>query len=963
MPRKLLFFCKILPLVAVLLAVLLLPSHAHAQSINISSSATTGNPGDVITFNYGYDLGAEAKDRTEIKFDGADLSRSDVHGGASSGTGSNGTFTWTATPGTHVFRMYLRTKDGNGDKKYFQDLAVVQISGWETNEFSHPSLMLSEAEIDTIKERINAPASSAMKTAWNSFNARWNYPSEYGGWAIAAITPTNDVKQAHYKDSNHLVENAIAWALSGENKYADTVIGILNAWAGGTTQWWGANGGVYPFLTTTHYMDRWVIAAEIMRDYKGGYDGWLPSDRAKFESFARKVMVPAALAWWGNLGNPNGSPNQSLNVAKARIMLGIYLDDKALFQNGYDHMFATMHLSRNINPGLAGAQNQWPASSPINKAGTSLNLFELSIDNTGEVTEINRGGEANAPDLGHTSMCAEAIQLTADALCHQGYDMYDMRVGSETLPRILKAQNWLEQLSDTGVTMQLHLARGNVVAGANMPRDYEGVYNHYKHRSNSDYDIATLEAYVQQKRADGTKGIYVLTHADLSQGAGQVNCEQATTPPTCDPGKTLCNGTCVDTDASAGNCGACGNACDSGKECSAGICECSGTLNECGGSCVDTETDSANCGSCDATCGAGSECQAGGCACTGGATDCDAGSATSCKDTDNDASNCGACGVNCVAGQVCTTGSCECTGGKALCSDECVNTDTNLANCGACGTTCPDAQVCVGGSCENDCGSLTDCTVACANTDSDVDHCGACGASCAADEACVAGSCVCGNGFRDCDGKCVPDASSEQDCGGACVETAQDGMNCGACGSTCASGATCESGACECSAGLEACAETCVDTSTSGNNCGACGTTCLDGEVCSLGSCATSCAAGLSQCGQDCVDTNSDMFNCGACAVDCNLANSNTVCSTGQCTLTGCPSGFFDIDADPSNGCEYSCSFVGEEVCNGQDNDCNGLVDDGLDCGTTAEVTDTPTGTGGAAASDDRPVDAKGVPR
>jgi hypothetical protein len=78
-----------------------------------------------------------------------------------------------------------------------------------------------------------------------------------------------------------------------------------------------------------------------------------------------------------------------------------------------------------------------------------------------------------------------------------------------------------------------------------------------------------------------------------------------------------------------------------------------------------------------------------------------------------------------------------------------------------------------------------------------------------------------------------------------------------------------------------------------------------------------------------CVNTSSDLDHCGACNQACPLGGPNTdmLCSSSTC-LYACESGFLDIDGRP--GCEYECSVSGEttaELCDGLDNDCNGLTD------------------------------------
>ena len=94
-------------------------------------------------------------------------------------------------------------------------------------------------------------------------------------------------------------------------------------------------------------------------------------------------------------------------------------------------------------------------------------------------------------------------------------------------------------------------------------------------------------------------------------------------------------------------------------------------------------------------------------------------------------------------------------------------------------------------------------------------------------------------------------------------------------------------------------------------------------------------------------DLTRDVENCGACGNSCFIPNALVDCIDSTCTYHGCQAGFVDLDRDLENGCEYACFITNEgvEICDGLDNDCNGVIDDGdhLDddpenCGACGQV-------------------------
>jgi hypothetical protein len=172
----------------------------------------------------------------------------------------------------------------------------------------------------------------------------------------------------------------------------------------------------------------------------------------------------------------------------------------------------------------------------------------------------------------------------------------------------------------------------------------------------------------------------------------------------------------------------------------------------------------------------------------------------------------------------------------------------------------------------------------------------------------------------DAEGTDVGSPDAPDGCG-ANLDT--DPANCGACGHVCHfAGATptCAAGVC----GIDKCLPGFSD---------------LDGVAtngCEYGCIVTN--NGVEVCDNvdnDCngkidetTNKDTDLENCGACGHRCAFLNAAASCTAGACVRGACADGFVDANKLDSDGCECGQTNGGVEICDGIDNDCNGLVDD-----------------------------------
>ncbi|MGM9786988.1 MAG: alginate lyase family protein [Candidatus Cryptobacteroides sp.] len=209
--------------------------------------------------------------------------------------------------------------------------------------FNHPCALVSKADIERVKNQIAlASASDPVYVAYTNFCKSPYAQSGYKANPVEIIirgdaTGIGEGKENYItisKDASAAYQLALRWKLTGESKYADDAVRILNDWAD-VCQMIKANDN-NQYLCAGFQGYTLGNAAELLRDY----EGWTAADQNDFKAWLRNVWV-AKNEWF--IDNHGGSgvcdlhywSNWELANLASMLAIGTYLEDNALITKVY----------------------------------------------------------------------------------------------------------------------------------------------------------------------------------------------------------------------------------------------------------------------------------------------------------------------------------------------------------------------------------------------------------------------------------------------------------------------------------------------------------------------------------------------------------------------------------------------------------------------------------------------------
>lgn len=354
--------------------------------------------------------------------------------------------------------------------------------------FSHPGVLLNRAQLDLIKQRVKdgiEPQHTAFAALLKSPLADLNYtPSPRATIECGPNSRPDLGCKDERRDCTAAYTQALAWVVTGNEKYARNAIRIMNAWASTLT---GGHVNENGPVQAAWAGAVWPRAAEIIR-YT--FEGWAKEDIARFGKMLVTQYVPSLI----DGSDENG--NKELAMSEALIAIGVFNDNRITFAHG-------VKMWRGRAPSYIYLTSDGPAPiAPPNGLPKSAQW-----SNKGKTTPFVDGLlQETMRDPHHANMGFSSIVNAAETARQQGVDLY-----AEQGKRIVAAMEFQAQF------LPPNTAKPPANLEFSLQPTWEIAYNHFHHRLGM--ALPKMAAVIPTNRPTGADLNHMvwetLTHGDV----------------------------------------------------------------------------------------------------------------------------------------------------------------------------------------------------------------------------------------------------------------------------------------------------------------------------------------------------------------------------------------------------------------------------------------------------------------
>ncbi len=274
---------------------------------------------------------------------------------------------------------------------------------------NHPGVLVSGPQLTFIKAQVDAriePIYGEYKKAVASQYAALDYqlkgPPHSGVIECGPISNPDHGCHAEDSDATAAYLQALLWFISGDHRYADNAIRILNAYGHALHAYTGSNAP----LQAAWSGELWPRSAEILR-YSNS--GWNPADIAAFSKMLTGVILPLIHDGSGSNGN------WELSMIDAMTGIAVFTDDRTLLTH------AESMWKERVPAYFYNAELDGPHPRPMPRTRSKEGWYGT--------TDLNRSVDGIAQetcrDLGHTGYGISSTMAAAETAHIQGDHLFE----------------------------------------------------------------------------------------------------------------------------------------------------------------------------------------------------------------------------------------------------------------------------------------------------------------------------------------------------------------------------------------------------------------------------------------------------------------------------------------------------------------------------------------------------------
>lgn len=346
----------------------------------------------------------------------------------------------------------------------------------DKRKFKHPSILTTQTGLATLKERITTVPSAKLGYEQLKQSKFADLSRPHTPYAVVKVVPSGSCKEEDaFRDDAHAAHaTALMWVKTGDKRYRDKAMSILNDWSTTYEKIVVSNEfAAQAQLEAAWAAPIWTAAADIVRYYDGGSAGWKHDQIAAFDRFLNSMVKTAR-------GARNSDNNWGTSSTLAIIAAAVYQEDEAAYTEAV--ALHKRHL-RSISK-KSGALGPDYLRDPWHPQYTVL-------------TWIN----------------------TCEIAWNQGDDLYGLKLDGQSVPRLAICLEHFAKLFLGKLPNPKGLRRGDYKDSHKKKQGYEMAFNHFIERQHLAKSIPTFVEMVPDWRPGGIDAHFVawdtLTHGGL----------------------------------------------------------------------------------------------------------------------------------------------------------------------------------------------------------------------------------------------------------------------------------------------------------------------------------------------------------------------------------------------------------------------------------------------------------------